>query len=251
MGILGLDKENSTFNEQNDNLSGGFVELSSLHMSSRQGKDPGRKLEPVVVTTVTSEESGETKHIIEDTEKALAFDIFPKSTKASIQMGMTLLFILLLPAVFLTITSNPEYAFVIGIFWFILVSLFIGLIWVVRSVMLNDSRAQVFHPIVHAVAERIIQEFTDFRDDIRQEIHLIADGSVDDEYVKGSESSSQPKEQTTTRSTRKRLMSGNQRRPKSAIFRTVIQPLLPLVRRRKRRQNKEGDGSYDPPSSFV
>lgn len=241
MGAFGLSTENAA----DDALSGGFVELSDMKKNNSR-----RKLEPVVVTTVHSEESGEMKNKTEEA-KELTFDIFPKSTRASIQMGMTLLFVLLLPAAFLTITSNPEYAFVIGVFWFILVSLFLGLIWVVRAVMLKDSRAQVFHPIVHAVAERIIQEINDFRDDIRQEILLITDGPVD--YEDCSEVS-QDQSSCPAKNTKKKTISEQSRKPKSVIFRAVVQPFLPLARRRKRRQKQatnEDETSYEPPRSFV
>lgn len=249
MGAFGLEKED----DAHRSLAGGFVELSNMENNdSRRFSNSVRKLEPVVVTTVNSEESGDAKNKVEDTHNnlELTFDVFPKSTKASIQLGMTLLFVLLLPAAFLTVTSNPEYAFIICVFWFILVSLFLGLIWVVRAVVLKDSRAQAFHPLVHAIAERFAQEIKDFHSDFRQEFLSITDGPAVDEEVNYTESS---RDQSLSHQSRQ-SPARQPRKSKSAVFRAVVQPFLPLVRRRKGRRKKalkEGGTSYEPPISLV
>jgi hypothetical protein len=225
----------------------GFVELSNLDdHDSQQFTNSCRKLEPVVVTTVTSEESGEVE-VQKDSEAS--FDVFPKSTQASIQLGVTLLFVLLLPAAFLTIASNPEYALIICLFWFILVSLFLGLIWVIRAVVFKDSRAQVLHPLVHMIAERIVREIQDFHSDFRQEFLLLTEGPA--EQVNDSDT---PDTRQSPAKTSRRSISGQSRKPRSAIFRAVVQPLLPLMRRRKvRRKNpsKAAEPSFERSSSIV
>ena len=246
-----------TFGSEPDEYAepaGGFVELSNWRNnnpneeeSSQQFTNAVRKLEPVVVTTVHSEESDGYK--VENTQNNSTFDVFPKSTRASIQMGVTLLFILLLPAAFLTVTSNPEYAFILSVFWCILVSLFLGLIWVVRAVVLKDSRARLFHPLVHAIAERIVQEIQDFHADIRQEFFLLTDGPANEEA-----SRDRPEETRPAPARKSRSILEQPRKPKSAVFRAVVQPFLPLIRRRKARRQKvsnEGDASYEAPTSLV
>jgi hypothetical protein len=232
-------------NDYSDPPATGFVELSNLSDHSQQ-TTTSRKREPVVVTTVTSEESGELD-VQNDSETSL--DVFPQSTQASIQWGVTLLFVLLLPAVFLTITSNPKYAFVVCLFWLVLLTLFLGLIWVIRAFVLNDSRAQVLHPLVHMIAEKIVQEIREFHSDFRQELLLLTDGPVEE----ANETETADTRQSPATINR-RSMSSQSRKPRSAIFRAVVQPLLPLMRRRKGRTkngSKYAEVSFEHSSSIV
>lgn len=237
--------------------AGGFVELSNMSNTNKdlqQSTNSIRKLEPVVVTTVHSEESDNRENTAEDTLNNLTIDVFPKSTIASIQMGVTLLFILLLPAAFLTITSNPQYALIVCVFWFILVSLFLGLIWAIRAVVVKDARAQVFHPLIHTIAERIVQEIKDFHADFRQEFLLLTDGPADEEESRVPSLSPDETHRTPARKFRRNRLFGQPRKPKSAVFRAVVQPFLPFMRRRKAKQqtsSNEGEVSYEAPTSLV
>ena len=182
----------------------------------------------------------------EDQVEILAQQVFPQTTQAFIRVGMTLLFVLLVPAAVLTIISSPDYALVLTVAWIIVLGLFAGLILVVRSV--NTNR-RIFHPYIHAVADAVVQEWQDFRSDWNESETLL----LENEHsvtVATTDASSSPGEEPKPR----------RRRAKSRVFRAVVQPFLPFFRRRRKRRAKQAKaegstalpetaaGAYIPPA---
>jgi hypothetical protein len=245
----------STGNEDNESfdngaISSGFIELSRLEKK----EDPPWHDDPhevhVTVTTVhTDDDDSDTPSIPPSEEPPVDSDdsVLPRTMQASVRLGMTLLFALLVPAALLTVWCAPkQYALVIGAFWLLLILLFMGLVWVVRAVIMNDARARVFHPYLHAVADHLFQEYNDFREDWRHEILLLTDGPAEEE--KTTAAAAQTQTQTPT-------LPAKRRKPKSTVFRAIVQPFLPLFRRRRRRKQREQEekdsSSYVPPSVMV
>jgi hypothetical protein len=248
MDRLEFETEDDDGFDNGDNITSGFVELSRLEKKEPppppSHADPHHEVLPVTVTTVTDNDDDCDPNSI---PPPLDNNNSPRSMEASVRLGMTLLFALLVPAALLTVVCAPrQYALVIGAFWLVLILLFMGLVWVVRAVIMKDARAKVFHPYVHAVADRFLQEYNNFRDDWRQEILLLTDGpppAEDDER------------QTTTAAAEacSTLPPPKRRKPKSAVFRAIVQPFSPFFRRRRRRKQKEGKeaSSYAPPSAVL
>lgn len=248
-----------------ENTSTGFVELTTL-------EERNRATEPVVVTTVVSYDmtdepirSGQlSNHARENTGgNTTAKDNFPttevvllpRTAQASVQLAMTLLVALLVPAAFLTILCAPQYAFIITISWAMIILLFFAFTCFARSIILRDARAKIFHPYLHAVVDPFLQEIDNFNQDWKEEMLLLTDGTVD-------QSSDAPKDCSTAELPQHgppfalpdeaQATVSKRRKPKSIIFRVMVKPFVPLVRRRKRRQNQEPvpkPQPYQPPTT--
>jgi hypothetical protein len=196
-----------------------------------------------------------------------SYNNITSSSSSSSQDGVKHLFRLMLTGVaallvcaaLLTVSVSSHYKVVIGVFWILLIGTFLGLMYIVQNAVQTGRRP--FHPIVHTVADWIIDECTNFVDDWKHIDEILLLTNADHTNVSTSihvPSSSCP-EQTNSQVNFVSLTEGNtpinnntnsdldrvngkaneqnvgqRRKSKSILFRTVVQPFIGL--RNKRRQ---------------
>lgn len=231
---------------------------SSFVLRRQQPRDP------VLVETVESEDDfARTTHqqqqqregstaVNNDNKKKedlqiTVFDIFPQNTQAAIRCTMTLLAACLVPAVCLTLLGAMESHSATGflvlvVVWVVLLSLFAALVWFVQKVILehdhHQRNAQVFHPYIHAVADMIVQEYRDLKEDWKYEyLLMLEDGPVDAVSTEETEYVRMDDENATATARIRKQQTGRGRKPKSAIFRNIVKPIMrPLFSRRRKRK---------------
>ena len=164
----------------------------------------------------------------EDTEPTIA----PSSSESlrSIQFAMTLLFVLLAPAALLSLCVAQQYRFLVLTFWIFLWMLFGSLIWFLQYVTQHPT---ILHPVLHRMARAIVQEYRHFVTDWQNEILLLTNGTDDPPL-----SQQQQQQQQHDRGEENNNNETARPRPKSRIFRVLVQPLVPFLTRRRQQQPK-------------
>jgi hypothetical protein len=150
---------------------------------------------------------------------------------ATLRWLMTGTLALLATAAILSLWAATQYRIILLVGWMIVGFLFVGFCLVLQDTVLDVGRQRrrrrVFHPAVHAMADWVVLGVTDFLDDCRDEYQRLLLLSNSDSAQTGDEMS---------------LTTGVQERkkPRSRLFRVMVQPLFQLrMRRQRRRQEKQ------------
>jgi hypothetical protein len=160
--------------------------------------------------------------------------LIPRSQERMVGMAMTLLFALLVSAMFLSFRLVPQFRFLIGMFWVALIGLFWALVVFVQSDAMRH-RGRVFHPFIHAAVDILQREFENFGDDWRQEILLVTNTAHNPDMAPDSGVGSTEMSEPT------------KRKRKSKIFTALVVPFLPLFAGRRRARRN----TYVPPETEM
>jgi hypothetical protein len=169
---------------------------------------------------------------------------------ATLRWLMTGTLALLASAAILSLWAATQYRLLLLVGWMIVGFLFVGFCLVLQDTVLDAGgrkrRRRVFHPVVHAMADWVVLGVTDFLDDCRDEYQRLL-------LLSNSDSSKTGDEMNTTTGDEER------KKPRSRLFRVMVQPLFQLrMRRQRRRQEKRqkkesvavpthGSATYIPP----
>jgi hypothetical protein len=170
---------------------------------------------------------------------------------ATLRWLMTGTLALLATAAILSLWAATQYRLILLVGWMIVGFLFVGFCLVLQDTVLDvgrrRQRRRVFHPAVHAMADWVVSGVTDFLDDCRDEYQRLLLLSNSDSAKAGEELSA-----TTGH-------EEDRKKPRSRLFRVMVQPLFQLrMRRQRRRQEKHqkkesttaptnGSAEYMPP----
>jgi hypothetical protein len=162
-------------------------------------------------------------------EEELINDMLTPGLIFTVRLAMTLLLLLVVPAFLLTWWTKQQFGFLLGCLWIILGSLFLSLVYLMQMKVTRrpgHRRGGVFF-VLDAAFEMIGKEYTDFVDDWRQELLLL---EYDPTYVgPGTDG----------------LKSKQKRKLRSLVFKTVVKPFLPFLRRRRNKRQQKQQAAED------
>jgi Ca2+/Na+ antiporter len=183
--------------------------------------------------------------------RTLSHVLLVPSSKARtiLRYGMTAVALLLIIAAFLSIITVSQYHFVLFCVWMVLLLFFVGFCFFIQETVFNASsnrHQQIFHPVVHAMSDWIGSGIINFVNDCQSEYALLmlSNEAAYDQY--------RPTPEETSRT-----------RPRTKLFRIVIQPIMNVTirRRRKLRHQKQqvpqkdvaaqDAAVYTPPNTTV
>lgn len=162
-----------------------------------------------------------------------------------IQFSMTCLLCVFVVAMLLSIAVAPKYRLLLITFWIVIGGFFTGLIALMQS-EISQKRARAVYPYLQVVASNVAKEMSAFQQDWREQVLMISNDPH-------NEVSAETTDQNTGI-----LESDLQRAPskaRSKIFKLMVAPFVPIIRRRKRRKgsddqrpaNEETSSQYVPP----
>jgi hypothetical protein len=152
----------------------------------------------------------------------LQHEWMPRNELAAVRLVLAILFGILVAAALVTVAAVQHYRLVVGTLWSILLLAYVGLASLLQHLVQHD----VVHPTVRRVARAIAKEVEDFRLDWREQVLLLADGSAEATQEAAADGAADP-------------LSPPPRKPRSRIFRALVQPWVPLLRRRRRKRQPE------------
>jgi hypothetical protein len=156
-----------------------------------------------------------------------------------IRYVMTVVALLLIVAAFLSIFIASQYHFLLFCVWLILFIFFVGFCYFIQETAMNDSprrRRQIFHPAVHAMGDWIASGIKNFVDDCQSEyaVLLLSNEAAHDHYRRF--------DSTTTRLG---TNDPSRTRPRTKLFRVVVQPVLNMAFWRRRKQPQKQHMPFD------
>jgi hypothetical protein len=165
------------------------------------------------------------------------------SDQTAVQWAATGLLLVLVPAALLSAWASQRYRLVVLAGWVLVAGSFLLLFQVLREAARNP---RVLHPVLHRWVRAAVDEYRNFVQDWRTQILLLTyEGEGDDRAAGGSYA---PMEDGDLND-RARAPASSPRwregRPRSRVFRALVQPLVPWIQRRRqkrasRRQNRRG-----------
>jgi hypothetical protein len=193
----------------------------------------------------------------------------PADMARAVKFAMTFMATLLLVAAVLTTANAAQHhtpLVPLLICWVVLASF--GLVlWCLLRVVLQECHQDVLlHPLVQAVTRHFRNEYIAFTEDFQYEYNrlLLTDGDPSsssavtphqetDESLYHAMASDCTASATATRNQKDEEQNKtSSRRPKSAVFRTLVLPVMPLfARRRKRREKQQNQQSADMKNQYV
>jgi hypothetical protein len=150
----------------------------------------------------------------------------PRNELAAVRLVLAILFGILVVAALVTVAAVHRYRLVVGTLWSILLLAYVGLATLLQHLVQHD----VVHPTVRRVARAIAKEVEDFRLDWRERVLLLTDGSAEAAAVATQDVGSAAPPPLSPR------------KPRSRIFRALVQPWVPLLQRRRRRRQRQSEG---------
>ena len=214
---------------------------SSFSCESKKISRTKTKRQAVIVETVNEDGDSDDGLAQEDDtpQKAasLVISCMPQTQEQAIQLGMTILFSCFVAGAVLSFLAvSKEFRFVMAVVWILLLFLFGLFIYFIQSGALEQTsrgrEGRVFHPIIHAAAQMIVDEINNFQQDWKEEVLLLTydgpDETVDDsnQYVQQDGDKCPTPDEAN-------LQNKKKRRGKSRMFRVFVKPILPWIRRKK------------------
>jgi hypothetical protein len=178
--------------------------------------------------------------------------------QTAVQWAATGLALVLVPAAMLSAWASQRYRLVVLAGWALVVGSFLLLLQVLKEATRNP---RVLHPVLHRWVRAAVDEYRNFVQDWRTQILLLT--REGDERAAGGGYA--PMEDGELDDGARSPISSPRRRegrPRSRVFRALVQPLVPWIQRRRekrasRRQNRRGqhgqqldqevDEGYAPP----
>jgi hypothetical protein len=139
----------------------------------------------------------------------------------SIRMALTYLLLLLVPACAMTLIAVPNYHLLLGTFWLFLFALFGSFVWFIQHDVIHR---RALHPYIHAMYDTVVREYTDFMGDWRQQLLLL---TYDETFHEAG--------------TKECAEGPSRHKIRSKVFKVVVKPFLPFLRRRRRKSRKDGE----------
>jgi hypothetical protein len=159
---------------------------------------------------------------------------FPRDQAAWVRTLMTSMLGLLLFGLVLSLLVMPQYALVIILFWLLIMSAFFGLACLLQQELQRKDFGRggggaggggyVFHPILHAMAQAVVDEMEALQDEWRQEILLIKAENASTSPYASVDKNGEPVRMAT--SSRQHSAPFPQPKKKSKLFRIFVKPFL-------------------------
>jgi hypothetical protein len=165
------------------------------------------------------------------------------SDQAAVQWASTGLALVLVPAALLSAWASQRYRLVVLAGWVLVAGSFLLLLQVLKEATRNP---RVLPPALHRWVRAAVDEYRNFVRDWRTQILLLTyEGEGDDRAAGGGYA---PMEDADLDGRARSPISSPRRRegrPRSRVFRALVQPLVPWIQRRRqkrasRRQNRRG-----------
>jgi hypothetical protein len=180
------------------------------------------------------EDDAQTQQTHQPKEYSISF--FPRDHAGWVRTLMTSMLGLLLVGLVLSLIVMPQYALVILFFWLVIMSAFSGLVCILQAELQRKdygrgggrSAGYVFHPILHAMAQAVVDEMEALQDEWRQEILLIKAADESSSPYSSVDKNGEPVVATASSSStsQRHHVPFPRTKKRSKLFRIFVKPFL-------------------------
>lgn len=210
-------------------------------VASYEVADPSLQNKVNIMRPATEDESGfrvPSPVVVNPVESmTLSHSLMMPSSSANtmIRYVMTAVAVLLIVAAFLSIVTASQYHFLLACVWMTLLTFYIGFCFFIQETVMNSSssrRRQIFHPVVHAMGDWIASGIKNFVDDCQSEyaVLMLSNEAAYDHYRHFNSTQAQLDVHAA---------ESSRGRPRTRLFRLVIQPIMNVTFRRRRNFRKK------------
>lgn len=167
-------------------------------------------------------------------EHALTSMVVPRNQLTAVRGALGLLLSVRVMAALAMVVTVRQYRLVIATFWIVLVVAFLGLAQILQYALLREHEQGRSHNILPRVARNMVQavttEWDNFQKDWREQVLLLTEDDNNNSHTDTTTKqigNSVNNEENVNPS--EMLARG---KPRSRVFRALVRPLLPLLRKR-------------------